>query len=447
MSHVFVVDTNRNPLNPVHPGYARFLLTTKQAAVLKRYPFTIVLKTTVDQPTLHPLRLKIDPGSQTTGIAMLNDATGEVVWASELTHRGQAIKKALDTRRAVRRSRRQRKTRYRKPRYQNRRRKKGTLPPSLESRVQNSLTWVQRLQRLCPITALSLELVRFDLQQMEHPDITSREYQQGTLSGYEVRAYLLEKWNRTCSYCGATGVPLQVEHMQARANGGTNRISNLCLACEPCNTAKGTQDIRVFLAKKPEVLTRLLSAAKAPLKDAAAVNTTRWALCDRLTALGLPLECGSGGLTTYNRTTRGLEKTHWLDAACVGRSTPEQLTIQGVVPFLIRATGHGSRQMCVMDRYGFPRTKPKGAKQVKGFQTGDLVRAVVTTGTKQGTYVGRLAVRATGFFNITTNHQTVQGISYRFCTILHHGDGYHYEKGAGHCSPVSAARGFLARFP
>ena len=152
---------------------------------------------------------------------------------------------------------------------------------------------------------------------MEQPEISSVEYQQGTLVGFEVRAYLLEKWERACSYCDVTEVPLQVEHIQAKANGGTDRVSNLCLACEPCNLAKGTQDIRVFLAGKPERLARMLAQAKAPLKDAAAVNSTRWALYTRLKQEGYPLESGSGGLTKYNRTERGLPKAHWIDAACV----------------------------------------------------------------------------------------------------------------------------------
>ena len=82
-------------------------------------------------------------------------------------------------------------------------------------------------------------------------------------------------------------MPLQVEHIQAKANGGTDRVSNLCLACDPCNQAKGTQDIRVFLADKPDLLARLLAQAKAPLKDAAAVNTTRWAVYKRLGHVGI----------------------------------------------------------------------------------------------------------------------------------------------------------------
>ena len=131
----------------------------------------------------------------------------------------------------------------------------------------------------------------------------------------------------------------------------------------------------------------------APLHDAAAVNATRWALYERLKALGVPVEGGSGGLTKYNRVARGLDKAHWLDAACVGRSTPERLTVKDVVPLQIIATGHGSRQMYRMDRFGFPRTSPKQMRRVEGFQAGDVVRAVVMSGTKQGTYVGRVAVR------------------------------------------------------
>lgn len=434
MSKVLVLDTNKRPLNPVHPGEARYLLSSEKAAIYRRFPFTIILKRALPDPQVKPLRIKLDPGSKTTGMAVIDDASGEVVFAAELTHRGQTIKARLDARRAVRRNRRQRKTRYRKARWQNRRRKQGWLPPSLESRITNLLTWVERLRRLCPITTCSMELVKFDMQLMENADINGVEYQQGTLQGYELREYLLEKWQRTCAYCGKTDVPLQIEHIQARANGGTNRVSNLCLACEPCNQAKGKQDVGVFLAKKPDVLKRLLAQAKAPLKDAAAVNSTRWELYRRLQAVGLPVEVGSGGLTKFNRVSRGLEKEHWLDAACVGKRTPAWVEVRGVVPLLITAQGHGSRQMCRMDRYGFPRTSAKGTKKVRGFQTGDIIKAVVPSGKKLGTYVGRVAVRASGSFNITTQHETTQGISHRFCTVLQQCDGYSYQKGVGHSS-------------
>lgn len=273
---------------------------------------------------------------------------------------------------------------------------------------------------------------------MENAEISGVEYQQGTLQGYEVRAYLLEKWKRTCAYCGKQDVPLQIEHIHPSTKGGTNRISNLTLACEKCNIKKGTQDIAVFLKNKPEVLKRVLEQVNQPLKDAAAVNATRRALFTRLQKVGLPVECGSGGLTKYNRTMRGLPKTHWLDAANVGTSTPASLSIKHVVPLLIMANGHGCRQMCLMDEDGFPRTKPKAKRFTHHFHTGDIVRAVVPAPLKKtGTYVGRMSAKANGAFTIATAKGTVTDIGKNYCRILQHADGYGYtQKGEAAFSPA-----------
>ena len=417
---VFVLDTQKRPLNPLRPGMARKLLTTGKAAVFKRYPFTIILKVEVTA-TPEPITLKIDPGSQTTGIALLQGE--KVIWGAELTHRGQAIKARLESRHSLRRGRRNRHTRYRQARFLNRTRSKGWLAPSLQHRVETTLIWVKRLIKLAPIGAIVQELVRFDFQQLENPEISGVEYQQGELLGYEVREYLLNKWDRKCAYCGIENVPLQVEHIHPKAKGGTNRISNLCLACEKCNTKKGSQDIEKFLAKKPDILKHILSQAKRPLKDAAAVNSTRWALFNRLKETGLPVSTGSGGLTKFNRTRLNLSKTHWLDAACVG--SVESLEILTSKPLLIKATGHGTRQMCRTDKYGFPSCYVPRFKFVKGFQTGDIVKAVVTSGKKIGTYLGRVAVRTSGSFNISAP-ELVSGISFKYCKIVHHKDGYSY---------------------
>jgi len=140
------------------------------------------MKKAAEEPQVQPLRIKLDPGSRTTGIAIVNDVSGEVVFAAELSHRGSAVKAALESRRAVRRSRRRRQTRYRKARFTNRKRRDGWLAPSLESRISNILTWVKRLGKFCPLTALSMELVKFDTQLMQNPEISGTEYQQGTFN-------------------------------------------------------------------------------------------------------------------------------------------------------------------------------------------------------------------------------------------------------------------------
>ncbi|MBW4504363.1 MAG: HNH endonuclease [Scytonema hyalinum WJT4-NPBG1] len=425
MSKVFVLDTEKRPLNPIHSAQARQLLRNKKAAVYRRFPFTIILKESRPKSLVTALRLKFDPGAKVTGIALVNDTTGEVVFAAELKHRGFAIRDALMSRRQLRRTRRTRKTRYREPRFLNRTRPKGWLAPSLQSRVENIKTWVEKLRKLVPIEAISQELVRFDMQLMRNPDIQGSEYQQGTLQGFETREYLLEKWNRECAYCGIKDVPLQIEHIHPRAKGGSNSITNLTLSCEKCNVKKGTKDIKDFLKKDLSRLEKILKQAKKPLADAAAVNTTRWALLEVLKANGLPVETGSGGLTKFNRSQQMLQKTHWLDAACVGKSTPI-LNIKGIKPLLITANGHGSRQSCRTDKFGFPNRHVPREKIHFGFQTGDIVKAIVTTGKKVGNYVGKVAIRSSGSFNISTKNELIQGISHKFCKRIHAKDGYSY---------------------
>jgi len=418
---VLVLDTNKKPLTPCKAAIARKLLNAGKAAVFRRFPFTIILKKEVTA-TPEAITLKLDPGSKTTGIALVQG--DKVLFGAELAHRGQTIKASLESRRSLRRGRRSRHTRYRPARFLNRARPKGWLAPSLQHRVETTLTWVSKFIKLAPIGSIVQELVRFDLQKIENPEISGIEYQQGELAGYEVREYLLNKWERKCAYCGVENVPLQVEHIHPKAKGGSNRISNLSLACEGCNQKKGTQDIKVFLAKKPDVLKRVLAQSKRPLKDAAAVNSTRWALFNRLKETGLPVSTGSGGLTKFNRTRLELPKTHWLDAACVGQV--DGLQVLTDKPLLIKATGHGSRQMCRTDKYGFPSRYVPRFKFVQGFQTGDIVKAIVTSGKKVGEYMGRVAVRSKGSFNISDKSGLVQGISHKYCKTVHRKDGYGY---------------------
>lgn len=424
MSKVFVVDTDINPLDPIHPAQARQLLRNKKAAIFRKFPFTLILKESCPDTPVQTLKVKIDPGAKTTGLAVVNETSGEVVFAAEIEHRGFQIRDALTSRRQLRRTRRNRKTRYRQPRFLNRTKPEGWLPPSLTSRVENILTWVQRLTKFCPINSIAVELVKFDTQLMQDANINGIAYQQGTLMGYEVREFLLERWNRKCAYCDIKEVPLEIEHIKPRSKGGSDRISNLTLACHDCNQKKGNLDIQDFLSGKPDLIKRILAQTKKPLADTAAVNATRWELFRRLKDTGLPVNTGTGGQTKFNRTTLGLPKAHWIDAACVG--IVQQLVIKNIKPLKITAKGHGTRQMCGTDKYGFP-TRHRSKVQIhQGFQTGDIVKAVVTKGKKIGSYVGRVLCRATGSFDIVTSSSRVAGISHKYCQPIHRKDGYSY---------------------
>ena len=187
---IFVLDKNLKPLDPCHPARARELLKKGRAAVFKKYPFTIVLKDrTAEDSVVHSHRIKLDPGSKTTGIAMVQEETGRVTNALEIQHRGQQIKNALNALRALRRGRRHRKTRYRQPRFFNRTRPSCWLPPSLASRIANILTWVERLRKLCPIAAI-VEIGRpLRVFPLTVPDVQVSKHPAPGVSSFSRRVY------------------------------------------------------------------------------------------------------------------------------------------------------------------------------------------------------------------------------------------------------------------
>ena len=401
---------------PCHPARARQLIKQNKAAVYRHRPFTIILREREGGDT-QPIALKIDPGSRTTGIALVGEFKRgkRLVWAADLHHKGHVVAARMKARRALRRGRRHRKCRYRQPRFLNRRRQKGWLTPSMRSRIGNVKTWVERLRRWTPIASISLELVKFDTQKMVNPEISGVEYQQGELQGYEVREYLLEKFERKCAYCGIENVPLEIEHIMPRSRGGSDRVSNLTLSCRSCNQAKGNKTAAEFGYSEVQ------AKAQQPLRDVAAVNSMRWALFGLLKAAGLPVECSTGGRTKYNRVQQGYPKAHWADAACVGRSGARVYIAPNHVPLVIRAMGRGSRQMCGTDKYGFPIRHRAHQKRVFGFQTGDLVRAVVPRGKYAGVHVGRVTIRRQPSFRLNGFD-----VHPRYLALLQKADGYEY---------------------
>lgn len=412
---------------PCSEKRARLLLARGRARVHRQVPFVIRLVDRVQEDCeLQSVTVKLDPGSKTTGIALVRqkDLRVTVLSLMELVHRGATISKMLHRRAGHRRRRRTTNLRYRDVRFINRTRPKGWLPPSLMHRVQTTMSWVNRLRRWVPVDGLAVERVKFDTQKMQNLEISGPEYQQGTLYGYEVKEYLLEKWGRKCAYCSAENVPLEVEHILAVSKGGSNRVSNLALACRCCNQKKDNLHIEVFLKDKPDLLKRIKAWAKVPLRDAAAVNATRNRLFAELLNTGLPVETGTGAQTKFNRKHLDIPKTHALDAACVGQVAYIDNWRQPMLTIL--ATGRGGYQRTRLTAYGFPRGYLTRQKRHFGFQTGDHVRARIMSGARKGSYLGRVAVRASGRFNIRTPYGIINSILYKNFVLIQRADGYGY---------------------
>ena len=419
---VFVVDQHKQPLMPCSEKRARLLLQRGRAVIHRRMPFVIRIKDrSLEHSAVQDVALKLDPGSQTTGIALVRveqTEQGEMhhsLHLANLGHRGEAVRAALAQRRGYRRRRRNANLRYRPVRFANRRRGSGWLPPSLHSRIGNVLCWTRRYQRWLPITRIEIEHVKFDLHLMTNPEVSGMHYQRGELFGWEVRSYLLEKFGRSCVYCGKGNVPFEIDHVLPKSRGGSDRVWNLVLSCHDCNQEKGDRTAAEFGHPAVE------RQAKQPLKDAAAVNATRFALVEALRELGLPICTWSGGRTRWNRDRFGLSKDHCLDALCVGDLAG--VSGHGGKKVLIKASGRGSYQRTNVESSGFPRGYLTRKKRMRGFTTGDLVEAVVPEPLKTaGRHVGRVAVRATGSFRVGK----IDGINAKYCQVLQRADGYGY---------------------
>ncbi|MBR1695266.1 MAG: RRXRR domain-containing protein [Selenomonas sp.] len=417
---VFVIDANKTPLAMCHPAKARKLLRDGKAAIYRKAPFTIILKKEVDSDVKADYRLKIDYGISHTGLAILKGE--KVCWLGQIDHRTN-VQELLEKRKHYRRRRRTANLRYRKPRGKFRKKPKGWLPPSFMCRVNNIKTFVQRLLRMLPLGAISYENVKFDTQKMQNPDISGIEYQQGTLAGCEIREYLSEKFDHKCCNCGVSegkGVHFEVEHIIPKSRGGSSRISNLAWSCHDCNQEKSNLTAEEY--GHPEVQKQ----TQKPLKASAMVTGTRWKVFELLKSFGLPVECGTGGLTHYNRLQRNIPKEHCLDACCVGKSTPEKLYFGTKTVQIITAAGRGKHCRTNVNKFGFPTGYLSRQKQFFGFQTGDMVKAVVPNGKKAGTYFGKVMCRKRGSFDIKTSAGRIGDINHKYFQLVQRSDGYVY---------------------
>lgn len=303
---VYVLNIDGQPLMPTaRHGKARRLLKDKKAKVLKRCPFTIQLLYKTPNAT-QDITLGVDAGSKHIGFSASTDK--KELYAAEVELRNDIVD-LLATRRQNRRSRRNRKTRYRKPRFANRKRGDGWLAPSVQNKVDTHLTAVRRIHEILPISKIVVEVASFDIQKIKNPDIEGTEYQQGEQLGcWNVREYVLFRDGHVCQCCKGKSKDkiLNVHHIESRKTGG-DAPNNLVTLCETCH--KGYHEGTV---KLPRAIKRGMS-----FRDAAFMGIMRWAFYNQLKELHPNVSLTYGYLTKNTRIRNGLPKTHCVDARCI----------------------------------------------------------------------------------------------------------------------------------
>jgi len=314
---------------------------------------------------MQQVKVGVDTGSKVVGIAATTN--GEVVFQGEVHLRDDIVDK-LTRRRQYRRTRRSRTTRYRPARWANRRRPDGWLPPSIRSKTEATIKAVRFVASFLPLSQVNVEIAGFDTQKMQHPEVAGMAYQQGELFGYQVREYLLHKWQRKCAYCQSGNIPLQMEHIVPKARGGSDRASNLTLACEPCNVRKGTQTAEEF--GYPEIQAQ----ARLPLKDAAHVSSLKTAVVQHIQTLfgSERVHTTFGYETKYKRIqVLGLPKSHTNDAIAIACEMGEVVKPLEIVS-LMRCLPRGQYQ-----RFNGPHSEHKcwAPRTVQGFKLYELVKA------------------------------------------------------------------------
>ena len=287
-------------------GKIGYLLRHGKAHVVSRVPFVVQLdydSTTYTQD----VSLGIDAGSKHIGVSASSEKNEMLAAQVELRN---DIVKLLSTRRELRRTRRNRKTRYRKARFDNRKKKDGWLAPSVEQKIESHLKVIRLVHKLLPITKTTIEVAQFDIQKIKNPYIKGEDYQQGEQMGFwNVREYVLARDGHKCIHCkGKSKDPiLNVHHLESRKTGG-NSPSNLVTLCETCHKAyhRGEFDLKIKRGSS--------------LRDAAVMNIMRWAVYERSKAEFGNVHLTYGYITKHTRIENCINKTHAADAFCIAKN-------------------------------------------------------------------------------------------------------------------------------
>ena len=357
---VYVINKNGQPLMPTeNHAKVRVLLKSGKAKVVKKCPFTIQLLYDSTNHT-QKVTLGVDSGSRHIGISATTK--DKVLFEADVELRNDIVD-LLSTRRELRHSRRNRKIRYRKPRFDNRKRKDGWLAPSVQQKVDSHLTMIEKVRKILPISDIVAEVASFDIQKIKNPSISGAEYQQGEqLDFWNVREYVLFRDGHTCQCCKGKSKDkiLNVHHIESRKTGG-DAPNNLITLCETCHTGyhKGT-------VKLPKTIHRGMS-----FRDATFMGIMRWAFCNKLKEIYPNVSLTYGYITKHTRIENDLPKDHYIDARCIS-GNPKAVS-SGEVFYYKKVRCHNRQIHKAKILKGGIKKRNQAPYEVKGFRLYDKV--------------------------------------------------------------------------
>ena len=415
---VFVINKHGESLMPCKPSKARKLIRDKKAKIISYKPFTIQLLYG-SSGYKQPINLGIDLGAKHIGVAITTD--DKVLAKGEIELRDD-VSSLLEIRKIYRRSRRGRKTRYRKPRFLNRTKlkKEGWLPPSIQSRIDNTFMWIDKFEGLLPNPKLSIEVGKFDVQKLENPNIEGVDYQRGETYGfYNQRYYVFARDNYTCQVCKCKNKILQTHHLIYKSKGGTDKVSNLISVCTDCHTSKNH--------KEGNILYRwMIAKKKAPnYKATPFMNIIRLRAYKKYPNANITY----GYVTTVNRRELGLEKTHYNDAIAISGIQAIKENIDNIFKIkqfrkkkrsLHEATARRGRKTPNTTQ----KRNSKNTKEQNGFYLNDKVSLFGRVGFISGFTVGGCYVKDINDNYITIPDKTYKQVSFKYLEVICHNNNW-----------------------
>ncbi len=415
---VFVLNKHGQPLMPCKPRKARILLKEKKAKIVSYEPFTIQLLYG-SSGYKQEVTIGVDTGAKNIGVAIKTE--NKVIAKGEIELRDD-IKSNLDTRRQYRRSRRNRKTRYRQARFDNRTRPDGWLPPSIQTRINHTFNWIDEFTSLLPNPRLIIEVGKFDVQKMQNPSIEGTKYQKGNTYGYyDVRYYVFARDNYTCQVCKGKNKILQTHHIIYKSKGGSDRADNLITVCTDCHTHENHQKGGIFYKW-------MLEGKKLPnYKETPFMNTIR----KRIFLKYPNAKIVYGSYTTVKRKELGLDKTHYNDALAITgikEGFIDEVSIFKIKQFrkkkrsLHEATPRKGRK----EPNRTAKRNAKNTKQSSGYYLNDKVRAFGRIGFISGFTSGGAYIKDILGNYITIPEKTYKQVSFKHLEFINHNNNWQF---------------------